>query len=106
MSRSDAEFLRDFYQALEDRPLAWDDRRRINLYEHELTDVDPAAKLERRIEFSTMESAQLFSGFRGTGKSTELRRLAHRLRESGGMTCAGACSSGSAATSCSRTAAS
>ncbi len=35
------------------------------------------------IRLSKKSSCQLFSGFRGTGKSTELRRLAHRLESQG-----------------------
>ncbi len=85
MSDPDTEFLRSFYQALEDEPLDWDDPRRVNLYERELVPVDPVVQLERRIQYSALESVQLVSGFRGTGKSTELRRLAHRLREQGAL---------------------
>lgn len=36
--------------------------------------------------FDVAESAQLFAGFRGTGKSTELREVARRLRGRGGFT--------------------
>lgn len=65
--------------------MSWDDPRRVDLYDRALAQVDPAAKLRRRIGLSALESVQLFSGFRGTGKSTELRRLAHLMRESGAV---------------------
>ena len=39
-------------------------------------------QLALAVEWAT-ESVRLFSGYRGTGKSTELRRLKRRLEESG-----------------------
>jgi hypothetical protein len=44
---------------------------------------DPVEKLRASIEFSDGESFQLFSGFRGSGKSTELKRLKKVLEASG-----------------------
>ncbi|MFH1470030.1 MAG: hypothetical protein ABIO70_36940 [Pseudomonadota bacterium] len=41
---------------------------------------DPVERLFDTIDFSGAESIQLIAGFRGTGKSTELSRLAARLR--------------------------
>lgn len=40
-------------------------------------------ELERRIEYADVESLSLFSGFRGSGKTTELFRLRKRLRDAG-----------------------
>jgi hypothetical protein len=45
--------------------------------------TDPVAELCRVITWSGPQSTQLLSGFRGTGKSTELRRLRHDLRAQG-----------------------
>ncbi len=42
---------------------------------------DPVDLLYRHIEFSGTESRQLFSGFRGSGKTTELFRLKRDLEE-------------------------
>ena len=77
-------FLKTFYQSLADRPLDPDDRWYAPLYAINGGQPDPVVELRRRIEWAvTLETAQLFSGFRGTGKSTELRRLQHLLEESG-----------------------
>ena len=55
------------------------------LYGHPaLAPTDPVAHLRQVIEWSPLESVQLFSGFRGTGKSTELRRLKAELESEGG----------------------
>lgn len=73
--------LRTYYRALQDRPLPPDDPAYIPLYEHD--PLDPVARLATAIEWASNESAQLFSGFRGSGKSTELLRLQQRLLASG-----------------------
>src|SRR5205814_8656211 len=44
---------------------------------------DPIQLLQNNIEFAGSESLNLFSGFRGSGKTTELFRLQHRLEQSG-----------------------
>jgi hypothetical protein len=44
---------------------------------------DPVERLATHIEWSKVESLQLFSGFRGSGKTTELFRLQERLRNQG-----------------------
>lgn len=78
-------FLQDFCRAIEHRdPLEWNHPWRVALYaDEQLAPIDPVAQLRRGIEWSALESVHLFSGFRGTGKTTELRRLAHELRERG-----------------------
>jgi hypothetical protein len=80
---ADEAYLKKFYQALAEQPLEPDDPRYIHLYEDEsLTSADPIAALAKTIEWNPIESKQLFSGFRGTGKSTELRRLRSILSKS------------------------
>jgi hypothetical protein len=75
-------FLKEFYSALEERPLDPDDPRYVHLYESDTShQSDPVDGLATVIEWNSLESKQLFSGFRGTGKSTELRRLRARLRQ-------------------------
>ncbi|HEX3146318.1 MAG TPA: hypothetical protein VHQ64_20250, partial [Pyrinomonadaceae bacterium] len=44
---------------------------------------DPVTRLEENIELGGVESLQLFSGFRGSGKTTELFRLRKALEEQG-----------------------
>jgi len=48
-----------------------------------LLPTDPIAELRATIELTEGGSCQLFSGFRGTGKSTELRRLRRELNPDG-----------------------
>ena len=82
MNTEDNEFLKGFFNAVSDRPLEPGDDRYVSLYDEALTDVDPVHQLAQAIEWST-ESVRLFSGYRGAGKSTELRRLKRQLEESG-----------------------
>jgi hypothetical protein len=81
---ADRDFLRDFFRAVTDRPLDPDDPQYVPLYaDPERAGEDPVELLARAIEWTPGESVQLLSGFRGTGKSTELRRLRKRLRNTG-----------------------
>lgn len=78
------QFLKEFFQQLNDRSLNPGDKLYVPLYEnHELFEDDPVQILARGIEWTPGSSVQLLSGFRGTGKSTELRRLRKRLQDSG-----------------------
>lgn len=88
MSTPDSQFLQNFYQRLIDRPLdPVDDKNLyVPLYEARATSpTDPVSELQTTIEWSPVASTQLFSGFRGTGKSTELRRLRRQLVERGSV---------------------
>lgn len=69
--------LREFYRALRDAPLEPGNPWYIPLYTG--LPGDPVETMATTIEWASSESAQLFSGFRGSGKSTELRRLQARL---------------------------
>lgn len=80
----DQDYLREFYRALVDRPLEPDEAWYVDLYhDPNLATYDPVEQLATGIEWSENESTHLFSGFRGTGKSTELRRLRARLQGTG-----------------------
>lgn len=84
MDANDWAFLRQFAIAIRDKALSPDDPRYVPLYDHaEVSGDDPVQLLTRGVEWSPGGSVQLFSGFRGTGKSTELRRLAKTLHERG-----------------------
>jgi hypothetical protein len=73
--------LKALYQALEDRPLEPDDPAYVPLFEDpKLSAIDPVEHMATTVEFASVESVQLFSGHRGTGKSTQLRRLRQRLQ--------------------------
>ncbi|MEM6796431.1 MAG: hypothetical protein AAF725_20840 [Acidobacteriota bacterium] len=83
-SMKDPDFLRTFFRELQSEPLEPGDEHYVPLYEDpDLVDVDPVDPLARGIEWTPGESVQLLSGFRGTGKSTELRRLRKRLQDAG-----------------------
>lgn len=72
--------LKALYQSLQEEELWPEDPRYVEMFEApRLALVDPVERLAKCIEFAVPESVQLFSGHRGTGKSTQLRRLARRL---------------------------
>lgn len=84
MEHADEDFLQTFYQALADRPLEPEDKWYVPIYAGPASsNADPVQRLARGMKWTPLESAQLFSGFRGTGKSTELRRLRHLLEQQG-----------------------
>ncbi|MCB9543377.1 MAG: hypothetical protein H6703_13140 [Myxococcales bacterium] len=76
----DRSFRRDFFAQVQPAPLDPDDPRYVRLYDD---GCDVIAHIRETIEFSGRESTQLLSGYRGAGKSTELRRLARDLRAQG-----------------------
>ena len=80
MRREEDAFLGEFFRQVSATPLDPEDPRYVPLYQDpELVRFDPVDALARAISWTHGESVQLLSGFRGTGKSTELRRLKHRL---------------------------
>ena len=66
-------------------PLPSDDERRVDFHELGVrgTDHDPIDRLKTVIDTSDVPKQQLFSGFIGSGKSTELIRLAGILERDG-----------------------
>lgn len=76
----DDEFLRDFFRQLGLGALEPDDHRYVSLYGET---HDPVERLATTIEWSPDPSTQLVMGYRGTGKTTELKRLARRLDKAG-----------------------
>jgi hypothetical protein len=78
----DRQFLKRIYQELDDKPLQPGDPRYEPSYDHPGCE-DPIRLLQNSIEFAHSESLNLFSGFRGSGKTTELFRLRQRLEQSG-----------------------
>jgi len=84
MNDDDRRYLKGFFRELARRELSPDDPLYVPIYEHPGMSVDdPVNLLARGIEWTPGGSVQLFSGFRGTGKSTELRRLKRHLEENG-----------------------
>jgi len=86
MTPDERGFVKAFFRQVTDKPLDPDDPRYVDLYsDRDLAPADPVELLTRSIEWTPgeSESVQLLSGFRGTGKSTELRRLRRRLQQNG-----------------------
>lgn len=64
-----------------DEPIHQEDDRYVLLYRD--INTDPVANLKEHIDLLDVESMQFFSGFRGSGKSSELLRLKDKLEEDG-----------------------
>ncbi len=80
MTSDDLAFLRKFFLELKDTALEPGDHRYVDVFRGV---DDPIALLTRGINFSPGQSVQLFSGFTGTGKSTQLLRLRRDLEKQG-----------------------
>lgn len=85
MTPADADFavVKKFYQNLKDEPLEPSDPRYVAVYETEGME-DPVRRIAQSIALENdRTSARLLSGYRGSGKSTELRRLRKQLLNDG-----------------------
>lgn len=72
--------LKKFHNALQDNSLAPDSPYYVP-FPKEMDDGDPIQKMATQISWSEAASVSLLSGQRGTGKSTELRRLKQILEQ-------------------------
>jgi len=82
LSPDDRQFLKRIYQELQDRPLEPGNPRYEAVYDQPGCE-DPIDQLLKRIDYAETESLSLFSGFRGSGKTTELFRLKKNLEDMG-----------------------
>jgi hypothetical protein len=82
LTSDDREFRKKIYRELTDKPLKPGDPRYQPIYGHPGCE-DPIQLLQDSIDFADCESLNLFSGFRGSGKTTELFRLQDRLEKAG-----------------------
>jgi hypothetical protein len=82
LDANDQQMLKDIYRRLEDNPLEPGSPFYEPIYQRPEGE-DPVAKLATRIDLAGAESLQLFSGFRGMGKTTELFRLKRDLEQKG-----------------------
>lgn len=84
MTAENRGFLKEFFRSVKRESLEPTDSPYVSIYDSPAIGFDdPMALLEKGIEWTPGQSVQLFSGFRGTGKSTELRRLRNNLKASG-----------------------
>ncbi len=82
LSKEDRDFVRNLYRRVADRALEPDDPLYEPMHEQSNED-DPVAIMQSRIELAEIQTMQLFSGFSGSGKTTELFRLRRNLRAQG-----------------------
>jgi hypothetical protein len=82
LSEPDGAFLKEILRRLADRPLTPEDPLYVPLHIRPEAE-DPVAKIQLLIESAALESVQLFSGFKGSGKTTELFRLRSTLQKKG-----------------------
>jgi hypothetical protein len=82
LSPDDQAFRKVIYQKLQDKPLEFGDPLYEPIYSQPGCE-DPIEQLESYITLADTESLSLFSGFSGSGKTTELFRLRHRLQQAG-----------------------
>jgi hypothetical protein len=82
LSQPDRAFLKQVYKDLGDEPLPPDSPFYEPVYETSGLD-DPVQQISTLIDFGGVESIRLFSGFRGSGKTTELFRLRQKLQAQG-----------------------
>jgi len=81
LSPADDQILATCYRNLKEEPIEPGHRFYVEIWEH--NDYDPVQRLRKHIVWSEIESLQLFSGFSGSGKSTQLLRLRQNLQAEG-----------------------
>lgn len=81
LSQEDEDVLATCYRHLQERPIEPGHAFYVEIWEH--SDHDPIQRLRKHILWTEVESLQLFSGFNGSGKTTQLRRLKQELEERG-----------------------
>jgi hypothetical protein len=77
LSPADEEVLATSYRNLQEKPIDPGNPFYVEIWEH--SDHDPVRRLRTHIVWTEVQSLQLFSGFSGSGKSTQLRRLQRDL---------------------------
>jgi hypothetical protein len=82
LTPDERQFQKRLFRRLADKPLEPGDKLYQPIYEQPGVE-DPVALMRVLIELTATESLQMFSGFRGSGKTTELLRLKKSLEEQG-----------------------
>lgn len=80
MTPQEKDFLKAFHQSLADHPLESNDPKYVSVHK---SGDDPINELEMGLEWQSLASVNLLLGQKGSGKSTELRRLKGLLETSG-----------------------
>jgi len=75
------ERLGEIFRSLEKKAVEPDSPLYVDIWEGSA--YDPVARMRKQIRMSSVESLQLFSGFSGAGKTTQLLRLKKELTDSG-----------------------
>ncbi len=86
LSGEDSLLLGTIYQRLDDKPLKPGEEAYREFYQPVYSAPgceDPVNLMHRHIKWSPVTSLQMFSGFSGSGKTTELLRLKQRLEDEG-----------------------
>ncbi|MBI2928246.1 MAG: hypothetical protein HYY24_21465 [Verrucomicrobia bacterium] len=83
MTPEQNELLKTVYRNLADRPLEPDDAFYEPIYKLNPDTDEPVDRMQKKIDWAEGQSIQFFSGFRGAGKTTELKRLQQRLEQGG-----------------------
>jgi hypothetical protein len=81
LTAQDDQILASCYRNLQEKPIRPSDPFYVEIWEH--SDYDPVHRLQKHIVWSEIQSLQLFSGFSGSGKSTQLLRLQRDLSAQG-----------------------
>src|SRR5208282_5743212 len=82
LTPDERQFQKRLFRRLADKPLEPGDKFYQPIYEQAGVE-DPVALMRVLIELTATESIQMFSGFRGSGKTTELFRLKKSLEDQG-----------------------
>jgi hypothetical protein len=77
----DEELLSQIYRNLKEQPIDPNHPFYVRIWED--SPHDPVFRLRKHIQWSEVESLQLFSGFSGSGKTTQLKRLQQELERKG-----------------------
>ena len=85
LSPTDFEFLKKLYGDMQPEDPVEPTDPRYQPWDATAAGDDPVALLSKHIQFSGSESLRLFSGFRGSGKTTQLYRLRQELQAKGYM---------------------
>lgn len=83
MTKDQKELVKLVYRNFGDRPLEPGEQFYVPIYQANPNTSEPIERMQSKIEFAEGRSMQFFSGFRGAGKTTELKRLQKSLEAKG-----------------------